>query len=446
MEYAKYLELVARHRPEMAAAERYIWEHPETGFREWQTSAYLADIFEKAGYTLVKAGDIPGFYADIDTGRPGPKLLILCELDALLAPGHFQAREGRAHACGHHAQCAAMVGIALALKEPGALDGLSGSIRLMAVPAEEGIELDFRRDLRRQGLIHSPTGKEEFLYRGYMDGVELAYMFHTGPSDGPKFACNRGSNGLVMKTARYAGTAAHAGGAPHMGRNALYAATLGLQGINDLRETFQDDEHIRIHPIITAGGESVNIIPANVQIDTFVRGASMESVMRANEKVNRALAAGALAMGATVKVSDMLGYAPLNNSAELMAVAKDCMETLLGAEEVQIDDGWGCGSTDMGNLSCVMPCMHPHIGGAVGKSHGDDYAIGDFDTACVVSAQGQVVLAAELLCNGAQKARRVVESYKPLYAGREAYFRAVDALCADRELIAYEGASARVQF
>ena len=82
----------------------------------------------------------------------------------------------------------------------------------------------------------------------------------------------------------------------------------------------------------------------------------------------------------------------------------------------------------------------------MGKSHGDDYAIGDFDTACVVSAQGQVALAAELLCNGAQKARRVVESYKPLYAGREAYFRAVDALCADRELIAYEGASARVQF
>ncbi len=446
MEHAKYRELVAKHRAAMEEAERYIWEHPETGFREWKTSAYLAGIFEKAGYTLTKAGDIPGFYTDIETGRPGPKLLILCELDALLAPGHFQAREGCAHACGHHAQCAAMVGIALALREPGALDGLSGSIRLMAVPAEEGIELDFRRELRRQGLIHSPTGKEEFLYRGYMDGVDLAYMFHTGPSDGPRFSCNAGCNGLIMKSARYAGTAAHAGGSPHLGKNALYAATLGLQAINSLRETFQDDEHIRIHPIITAGGESVNIIPANVQIDTFVRGASMESIMRANEKVNRALAAGALAMGATVKVSDMLGYAPLTNSKALMAVAKECVEGLIGAENVEMDGAWGCGSTDMGNLSCVMPCMHPHIAGAAGKSHGDDYHIDDFDTACVLSAQCQLLLAAELLKNGAEKARRVVESYVPLYASREEYFRAIDALSTDRELIAYDGASARVQF
>ena len=87
IETEKYRALVAQHRKEILAAERHIWQHPETGFKEWQTSAYLEGIFEKAGYTLHKAGDIPGFYTDIDTGRPGPKLLIMAELDALAVQG-----------------------------------------------------------------------------------------------------------------------------------------------------------------------------------------------------------------------------------------------------------------------------------------------------------------------------------------------------------------------
>ena len=164
MQTQLYETLVDKHREEILAAEDYIWRHPETGFREWKTTAYMQDVFEKAGYTLVKAGDIPGFYTDIETGRPGPKLLIMAELDALSAPNHAQAVDGCAHACGHHAQCAAMAGIALALKEPGALDGLSGSVRLMCVPAEELIELDFRDGLprgrdplsRRQDRVHAP--------------------------------------------------------------------------------------------------------------------------------------------------------------------------------------------------------------------------------------------------------------------------------------------------
>ena len=116
MQTKLYETLVDKHREEIFAAEDYIWRHPETGFREWKTTAYMQDVFEKAGYTLVKAGDIPGFYTDIETGRPGPKLLIMAELDALSAPNHVQAVDGCAHACGHHAQCAAMAGIALALK------------------------------------------------------------------------------------------------------------------------------------------------------------------------------------------------------------------------------------------------------------------------------------------------------------------------------------------
>ena len=243
MQTKLYETLVDKHREEILAAEDYIWRHPETGFREWKTTAYMQDVFEKAGYTLVKAGDIPGFYTDIETGRPGPKLLIMAELDALSAPNHVQAVDGCAHACGHHAQCAAMAGIALALKEPGALDGLSGSVRLMCVPAEELIELDFRDGLRRAGVIHYLGGKTEFMHRGYMDGVDLAFLFHTSTRTDCDFDCHYGQNGCIAKTVRYEGVAAHAGGSPEKGVNALYAASLGLQGINAIRETLRDDDH-----------------------------------------------------------------------------------------------------------------------------------------------------------------------------------------------------------
>ena len=122
-------DMVDRHAKEVLEAERWIWAHPQTGFTEWQANEYLSKRFEALGYKLKMAGNIPGFYADLDTGRPGPKVCVLGELDALDIPGHPEAVNGIAHLCGHHAQCAAMLGIAAALKEPGALDGLSGSVR-----------------------------------------------------------------------------------------------------------------------------------------------------------------------------------------------------------------------------------------------------------------------------------------------------------------------------
>ena len=445
MELLNYKTLVEKHREKILEVERYIWKHPETGFKEWNTTRYLAEIFEAAGYELTMAGDIPGFYTDIDTGRPGPKVLILGEMDALVAPSHPENVNGNAHACGHNAQCAALVGTALALKEPGALDGLCGSIRLMAVPAEELIEVEFRNSLREQGIIHYLGGKVEYLYRGYMDGCDIAFMNHATTKTDYIFDCND-SNGCMAKEATYKGVAAHAGGSPHLGVNALYAATQGLNAINALRETFQDGDHVRVHPIITAGGGSVNIIPAEAKISTFVRGATLENMVESNRKVNRALASGALALGATVKISDRPGYAPLLNDRGLMKVAEEVAAMLVGKDKVEMHRPWGCGSTDMGDLSCVMRALHPHISGASGKGHGDDYYITDPETCCVMGAAIQVTLAAALLENGAARAKEVLAGPALRYPNKEAYFEAMDQFMADRELVTYDGDKAVVEF
>ena len=188
-------EKVYKHRDMIFDAERYIWQHPQTGFKEWDAHRYLDDRFTKLGYNVVEAGNIPGFYADIDTGKPGPKIAVLGELDALNCAGHPEATDGLAHACGHNAQCAALLGFAAALKEDGALDNLCGSIRLIAVPAEELIEIEYRQKLREQGAIKYLGGKAEFMSRGFFDGVDMAYMLHTMGGDSLDFFSYGGSVG-----------------------------------------------------------------------------------------------------------------------------------------------------------------------------------------------------------------------------------------------------------
>ena len=445
MSYKKWTQYVEKHKEKILEVERYVWQHPESGFREWNTTEYLGKIFEDAGYELKYAGDIPGFYTDIETGRPGPRVLVLGELDALLCPNHPEQTNGCAHACGHNAQCAALTGLALALKEPGALDGLCGSIRLCAVPAEEMIEIEYRDSLRKAGKIHYLGGKVEYLYRGYFDGCDIAFMNHLSDREGQWFDFN-GSNGCMAKTVTYYGLASHAGGSPDKGINALYAANQGLNAINAIRETFRDDEHVRVHPIVTGGGASVNIIPSSASIQSYVRGATMESMAKNNKKVNRALASGALALGARVLCEDRPGYSPLINDEGLVKVLCDCAQEIFPAGQVEPHRPWGCGSTDMGDLSCVMHAAHSHISGAAGHGHGDDYAVSDPYTGCVMSAMVYIMGIHSLLEDDAVKAYGIINGSELRYPSKEAFFKAIDQFMADRDMVEYTEDGAVIRY
>jgi amidohydrolase len=439
LDYSKLLNYVDKHRDLILAAERYIWKHPETGYKEWKTSGYLAEQFEKLGYSLTMAGNIPGFYTTIDTGRPGPCILVMGELDSLICADHPEADpETKAvHACGHNAQCAALLGLAAALKEDGALDGLSGSIRLCAVPAEELIETGYRETLRQAGTIRYFGGKVEFLYRGYFDDVDMAFMFHTSGGE-YQFAASKGSNGCVVKNINYKGVAAHAGGSPHAGVNALYAANLGMQAINALRETFRDSDHIRVHPIITKGGVAVNAIPSDVTMESYVRGADIEVIKEVNKKVNRALAGAAASIGANVILSDRPGYTPLINDKNLLKVAEAAMKVVAPEDCVSVTDSWGTGCTDMGDISAVMPAIHPYAGGAVGIGHGNNYYIEDPEVACVGSAKCQLVMLHMLLSNDAAQAKKVIAEKQVRYPSKEAFFEAIDSFTQDKEAVIYK--------
>jgi len=417
---------VDKYRELILEAERYIWKHPESGFKEKLTSKYMEDAFEKLGYTIVRAGDIPGFYTVIDTGKEGPEVLILGELDSLVIPTHPECdREtGAVHACGHNAQCAALLGVAAALKEPEVTDKLCGRIRLCAVPAEELIELDYRSELKAEGKIRYFGGKSEFLYRGYFDGVDIAFMVHTSSSK--EFSINAGGVGCIAKRVDYRGVSAHAGSSPWNGKNALYAANVGLAAMNSLRETFREEDLIRVHPILTHGGDVVNAIPDWAHLESYIRGKTFEAIAAENYKVNRALIAGALSLGVNIEINDIPGYAPNINNPLLTDVAIEA-HGMLGTDREFIRHTFtSSSSTDMGDLSCIMPTIHPLIPGGRGNSHSDSYYIDDAQMACVTSAKWQLLILSLLLGYGAKRAREIIREFKPRFKSKEEYFACVD--------------------
>ena len=184
------------------------------------------------------------------------------ELDALMMPSHCHADPvtGAAHACGHHAQMAMVIGAATGLIESGAMNHLDGDVAFLAVPAEEAIELAFRQELVRQGKIRFVGGKQEFIRLGVfndIDAVLCGHLSNTGEIGRFRYGANY--NGVLCKTVKFSGESCHAALAPQMGINALQAAVNAIIGINSIRETLPEAEYARIHYIITKGGDSPNI-------------------------------------------------------------------------------------------------------------------------------------------------------------------------------------------
>ncbi|MBE6594554.1 MAG: amidohydrolase [Ruminococcaceae bacterium] len=417
------------------ASERYLWTVPETGYREVKTSAYVAEQFEKLGYTLTYAEGITGFITRIETGREGPEVLILGELDSIICPAHPDADPvtGAVHSCGHHAQCATLIGIAAALTDPAVLEGLSGNIRLCAVPAEELLEIEYRSELMKAGKIKYFGGKSEFLCRGLFDGVDLAFMVHASGS----YAVQNGSVGCLAKNVIYKGRASHAGGSPWGGINALYAANCGINAANAVRETFKEADLIRFHPIITHGGDMVNAIPEEVRLESYVRGSSFEAMAENNKKLNRALIGGALSLGANIEIIDAPGYAPLHNDPEMIEVAAEAAAMVLPEGMTFKKTGaFSTGSTDMGDLSCIMPVVHPYAGGVAGKGHGNDYRVVDAELLCVTNAKWQLAMLDLLLSDGAKRAKEIVANYKPQFT-KEGFLAYQDSLNSSGNRIVY---------
>ena len=392
-----------------------ILKNPEPGFRESKTSQLVASKFAELSIPFRAGLAMTGVRAELVGGTAGPTLAILGELDSLIVSEHPHAdpTTGAAHACGHHCQIGMLFGATLALMQSGVLSELSGRLVFMAVPAEEYIEIEYRDSLRRDGKIEFLGGKPELIKLGEFDDVDLAMMLHTTSTPEEKQLCISGTNnGTIAKKIQFIGRGSHAGGAPHLGINALNAATLALTAIHFNRETFRDADTVRVHPIITKGGEAVSAVPADVRMETFVRGRTIDAIVDANRKVDRALKAGALAVGANVAIQTIPGYMPLMQNSSLAEIFEANSVSLVGKENVG-HVAHRTGSTDMGDVSQLMPVIHPYVGGASGLGHGANYVVEDYQLAVITAAKALTATAVDLLADGATAAGDIIAGHRP---------------------------------
>ena len=421
-------EAIDRRKKEIIGIAQEVLSHPEAGFREYRTAGLVARKFNEMQIPHESGLALTGLKGRIPGGAgSGPRVALIGELDSLVVTEHPHAdpETGAAHACGHNCQLGMMLGASMALQTPEILAQLSGEIVPFAVPAEEFIEVEQRLEMRAQKKLEFLGGKQELIRLGSFDDVDISMMCHTASDMGErKFAIGGTSNGHVVKYVRFVGRGAHAGSSPHLGINALNAASFALQAINSTRETHRAEDTVRIHGIITKGGEAVNAVPAEVKLEWRVRSSTPKVVVQNSQIVDRCFKSGALAVGAQVEITTIPGYLPMRNDSQLQDVFRSNAAKVVGEQATMIMPAQRNrgGSTDMGDLSQLIPAIHPYTAGATGPGHSKSYLIADYETAVINPAKIMAMSVIDLLSDGAKLAKEVKSTHKPVMS-RSAYLR-----------------------
>jgi len=329
----KAIENVDAVKDKLISISDQMYKEPEIGLQEFKSSKLLVDLLKDNGFQ-VETGlcDMPTSFRAVKRGKPGgPTVAILAEYDALPEIGH---------GCGHNIIGTSAAGAGVALSK--IMDELTGTLIILGSPAEEG-------------AVDNAGGKVALVEGGVFKDVDVAMMFHPSQKD----VVLSTSNARVAMEISFYGKTAHAAGAPHEGINALDAAILTFNNWNALRQHVKED--VRIHGIITKGGVSPNIIPDYAEIRMYVRAKDMNYLKEVEEKVRKCAEGAATATGAKVKFRyTARTYANMVTNVTLAQAFAKNLE-FLGRKVQQPEAKAGGGSTDMGNVSQVVPSIHPYI-------------------------------------------------------------------------------------
>jgi amidohydrolase len=319
---------VDRRRDLLVDVSHQIHAKPETNYEERFAHDLLTQVLDEAGLTVTREARGVATAFEATAGSSGPTVAVVCEYDAL---------PGLGHACGHNVIAAAGLGAGLAAAT--LADELGGCVVVVGAPAEEG-----------------GGGKLRLLDGGTFAGVEAALMVH--PADADLLAMDVIAVHEVVVT--YTGEAAHAAAFPHRGRNALDAAVLGYVNVAALRQHIAPGE--RIHGIISRGGDKPNIVPASARSEWMVRSPTLVGLDRLKERFLACVQAGADAAGCEVDVvwSDVV-YADMIHNQAIAERYRTNAEMLGRTVRAPSPASRVVGGTDMGNVSHVVPAIHPMI-------------------------------------------------------------------------------------
>jgi amidohydrolase len=322
---------IDRMSDRLLAVSHEIHAHPELAFEERHAAALLTRALDEAGLAPRRGayGLETAFEAEITGARPGRRIALLAEYDAL---------PGIGHACGHNLIATAALGATLALAE--VRGGLNGAVRLLGTPAEE-----------------KGGGKELMARAGAFAGVDAAMMIHPSGINLATMPCIC----VAEVRVQYHGKSAHASAMPHKGVNALDGLLLAYQAISNLRQHIQATE--RIHGIVTDGGLAPNIVPDFAAGNFYVRAANAADLAALKPRVQACFDAGATGSGCTLDVLwGEVDYLDLNTSWPLAASFQKNAESL-GRQFFPMEKlpAGSSGSTDMGNVSHRVPSIHPML-------------------------------------------------------------------------------------
>lgn len=416
----KILDIIDGRAQDIIGFANDIWAHAETGFKEFRTSQRFAEELEKLGLDVQRGVAYTGVKAYLKSPcqeKKGYTVALMGEMDALPMPSHPEANKetGAAHACGHNAQLTGVLGAAMALTDPEVRGALNGNVAFIGVPSEEfSADVAYKLDLIKQGKIGCCGGKSEMIRIGALDDIDITVGHHSWEAE--VAVLNDSTNGFVNKTVHFKGKAAHSTNA-HAGVDALEAATLAVNAINAQRETFRDEDVVRIHGRIVHGGDASNIIADDVELDYSIRGKTMAAIKEANYKVDRALKGAAMALGAGLDVETVAGYLPTvpNNTVELLVgvlhdVAPD--KELMLIDSAADPTIHSAGSSDYGELSSIMPLIQFGTGGFRGAAHTTEYTCVDPQLAYVTTAKVFALCAYRLLKGDAAGAKQMLSVFK----------------------------------
>ena len=413
------IDLIDQQRDRIVAFGRDVFSHAELGYKETRTAGKFADVLRGLGIepqTGLALTGVKGLLPQHGDAPAGPTLALVGELDALRIPEHpfVNPETQAAHACGHNAQLAGVVGTALALTDPQVARALDGSVAFFAVPSEEYGEIEFKNQLASEGKISYGGGKAELIRTGAFDDIDLSITHHSS-ADGITVGSGS-SNGFVSKVIRLIGRESHAAAAPELGVNALNAASLGLTALAYQRETFRDEDSVRVHPILTRGGNLVNVVPAEAIVETLVRAKTVEAVRDADAKTDRAFKAGAYAVGAGYEITTRPGYLPRIAATPDPRVLEAVHQAAPGKPVKELGpDVHLASSTDVGDLQHVSPVLAFCTGGVTGGFHSKSFLISDEEEAYITTAKIFALSAYKLLRDGAAAARSVIADYRPVF-------------------------------
>ncbi|MBC5996835.1 amidohydrolase [Romboutsia ilealis] len=401
-------------KKEMIDLSEEIFKNPELGFKEFETNKLICEKLEKYNINYINDIAITGIKATIDSKKEGPHIALLCELDSVPSTEHkyLGKKDNCAHSCGHYAQVGMMLGTFLALKESNIIEELGGKISFIATPAEEYCDFEYRENLVKENKISYISGKQEMIKLNTFNDIDLILSAHAMPPGTGHFAeVNSSLNGFLGKKITFRGISAHAGLNPSDGVNALNAANVALSAIAYLRETFKEDDAIRVHYVISDGGASVNSVPDKVAIDMYIRAKTLDAIMDVNKKVDRAFRGGALSIGAEVEITNTGGYLPLTQDENLTKAVKDNMLKFMNEDKI-LSDCHSFASGDIGDLSYLLPTVQIGVSGFAGRVHGNDFRTEDTNIAYDLPINYFTETIKDLLKDNGKRTKEILSNYK----------------------------------